>query len=88
MKPGAVAIHDDKPNNVLREVHAEFGDTPPALPPPTWCARRPSTSPRSITHMEPNATLAEYDIERDGVTLHTTTQVPYYVHLKVAACLA
>ena len=38
-------------------------------------------------HMEPNATLAEYDMERDGVTLHTTTQVPYYVHLKVAACL-
>ena len=27
MKAGAVAIHDDKPNNVLREVHAEFGDT-------------------------------------------------------------
>ena len=37
--------------------------------------------------MEPNATLAEYDMERDGVTLVTTTQVPYYVHLKVAACL-
>jgi 4-hydroxybenzoyl-CoA reductase subunit alpha len=26
MKAGAVAIHDDKPDNVLREVHAEFGD--------------------------------------------------------------
>ena len=26
-KRGAVAIHDDKPNNVLREVHAEFGDS-------------------------------------------------------------
>jgi 4-hydroxybenzoyl-CoA reductase subunit alpha len=26
-------------------------------------------------------------VDRDGVTLHTTTQVPYYVHLKVAACL-
>src|SRR5690606_24281685 len=27
MKPGAEPIHAEKPNNVLREVHAEFGDT-------------------------------------------------------------
>ena len=38
-------------------------------------------------HIEPNATLAEYDPERGHLTLHTTTQVPYYVLLKVAQCM-
>ena len=28
MAPGATPIHAEKPNNVLREVHAEFGDVP------------------------------------------------------------
>ena len=37
--------------------------------------------------MEPNAALAEYDAERDRLTLHSVTQVPYYVHLALARCL-
>ena len=37
--------------------------------------------------MEPNAALAEYDPERDRLTLHSVTQVPYYVHLTLARCL-
>ncbi|HMO48401.1 MAG TPA: 4-hydroxybenzoyl-CoA reductase subunit alpha [Rubrivivax sp.] len=88
MKPGAVAIHDDKPNNVLREVHAEFGDTAAGFA-AADLVREKSFSFAEVNHahMELNATLAEYEPERDGVTLHTTTQVPYYVHLKVAACL-
>jgi 4-hydroxybenzoyl-CoA reductase subunit alpha len=42
-----------------------------------------------VTHamMEPNAALAEYDVERDRLTLHSVTQVPYYVHLALARCL-
>ena len=36
---------------------------------------------------ELNATLAEFDSERGHLTIHTTTQVPYYVLLKVAQCL-
>ena len=88
MKAGAVAIHDDKPNNVLREVHAEFGDTAAGFAAADLVREKTFTFAEvNHAHMEPNATLAEYDIERDGVTLHTTTQVPYYVHLKVAACL-
>ena len=88
MKAGAVAIHDDKPNNVLREVHAEFGDTAAGFAAADLVREKSFTFAEvNHAHMEPNATLAEYDIERDGVTLHTTTQVPYYVHLKVAACL-
>jgi len=88
MKPGAVAIHDDKPNNVLREVHAEFGDSAAGFADADLVHEKTFTFAEvNHAHIEPNATLAAYDPERDGVTLHTTTQVPYYVHLKVAACL-
>jgi 4-hydroxybenzoyl-CoA reductase subunit alpha len=88
MKPGAVAIHDDKPNNVLREVHAEFGDTAAGFEQAELVREKVYTFAEvNHVHMELNATLAEYDPERDWLTLNTTTQVPYYVHLKVAACL-
>ncbi|MCG3188133.1 MAG: 4-hydroxybenzoyl-CoA reductase subunit alpha [Burkholderiaceae bacterium] len=88
MKPGAAVIHDDKPNNVLREVHAEFGDSAAGFAAADLVREKTFTFAEvNHAHMELNATLAEYDTERDGVTLHTTTQVPYYVHRKVAACL-
>lgn len=87
-KPGAVALHDDKPNNVLREVHAEFGDVEAAFAQADLIREKSYVFAEvNHVHMEPNATLAEYDPVRDWLTLHTTTQVPYYVHLKVAACL-
>ncbi len=88
MKPGAEPIHAEKPNNVLREVHAEFGDTAAGFA-AADLVREKSFDYAEVCHaqMEPNATLAEYDPERDHLTLHTTTQVPYYVLLKVAQCL-
>lgn len=88
MKEGAVAIHDDKPNNILREVHAEFGDVEAAFAEADLIREKVYTFAEvNHVHMELNATLAEYDPVRDMLTLNTTTQVPYYVHLKVAACL-
>lgn len=88
MKPGAEPIHAEKPNNVLREVHAEFGDTEAGFA-AADLVREKSYDYAEVCHaqMEPNATLAEYDAERGHLTLHTTTQVPYYVLLKVAQCL-
>ena len=88
MKPGATAIHDDKPNNVLREVHAEFGDVQAAFGEADLIREKVYTFAEvNHVHMELNATLAEYDPVRDWLTLNTTTQVPYDVHLHVAACL-
>ena len=87
-KAGAVAIHDDKPDNGLREVHAEFGDVAAAFAEADLIREKTYTfAGVNHVHMELNATLAEYDPVRDMLTLNTTTQVPYYVHLKVAACL-
>lgn len=88
MKEGAIALHDDKPNNILREVHAEFGDVEAAFAEAELIREKVYTFAEvNHVHMELNATLAEYDPVRDMLTLNTTTQVPYYVHLKVAACL-
>lgn len=88
MKAGAEVIHDAKPDNVLREVHQEFGDVEGGFARADLvCERTFRFAEVNHVHIELNATLAEYDPEREWMTLHTTTQVPYYVHLKVAHCL-
>lgn len=88
MAPGATAIHDEKPNNVLREVHNEFGDAAAGFAAADLIReRRYRFAEVNHAHIEPNATLAEFDPLRGWLTLYTTTQVPYYVHLKVAQCL-
>ena len=85
---GAVLIHDDKPGNIEREVHHVFGD-PEAGFAAADLVREQTFRCAEVNHahMEPNATLAEYDPERDRLTLHTVTQVPFYVHLMLARCL-
>ncbi|WP_431855001.1 4-hydroxybenzoyl-CoA reductase subunit alpha [Azospirillum sp.] len=86
--PGAVLLHDNKPGNVEREVHNEFGDVAAGFAAATLVRERRFTFAEvNHAHLEPNATLAEYDPGRGWLTLHSTTQVPYYVHLTVAQCL-
>jgi len=88
MAKGATAIHAEKPNNVLREVHAEFGDSEAGFAAADLVREKTYRFAEvNHAHIEPNATLAEFDAERGHLTLHTTTQVPYYVLLKVAQCL-
>jgi 4-hydroxybenzoyl-CoA reductase subunit alpha len=84
----AVRLHDNKPANLEREVHHTFGDVTAGF------ARADLTRRRTFrcaevnqAHMELNASLAEYDPERDYLTVHTSTQVPYYVHLMLSRCL-
>ncbi len=86
--PGAVDLHDDKQGNLERDVHHEFGDVEAGFA-AAEVVREQVYDCAEVTHvqMEPNASLAHYDAERDRITLHTVTQVPYYVHLKVAQCL-
>ncbi|PWC44256.1 4-hydroxybenzoyl-CoA reductase subunit alpha [Azospirillum sp. TSO22-1] len=86
--PGAVLLHDNKPGNVEREVHNEFGDVASGFAAAALVRERRFTFAEvNHAHLEPNATLAEYDPGRGWLTLHSTTQVPYYVHLIVAQCL-
>ncbi len=87
--PDAALLHDNKPGNIEREVHHEFG-SPEAGFAEADLIREETFNCAEVNHamMEPNATLAEYDPERARLTLHTCSQVPFYVHLTVARCLA
>jgi len=85
---GAVNLHDDRPGNLEREIHHEFGDVDAGFK-TADIVRQAAFDCAEVTqmHMEPHAALAEYDPDRDRITLHSVTQVPYYVHKRVAQCL-
>lgn len=86
--PGAMLLHDNKPGNIEREVHHEFGD---------WRAgfatadlvRESKISCAEVNHaqIEPHATLADYDPIHDRLTVQSVSQVIYYLHLMLARCL-
>lgn len=86
--PDAPQLHDNKPGNLEREVHHSFGDTGAGFAAADFI-REEVFSCAEINHaqMEPHAAMAEYDVERDRLTLHSVTQVPFYVHLTLARCL-
>ncbi|MCB1368252.1 MAG: 4-hydroxybenzoyl-CoA reductase subunit alpha [Rhodobacteraceae bacterium] len=87
-RPDAAQLHDDKPGNLEREVHHHFGDMAAG-----WAEAdliREGTFRGAETNhaqLEPHAALAEYDPERERLTLHSVSQVPFYVHLMLARCM-
>ena len=85
----AVALHDDKPGNVERAVEQAFGDVDAGFASAALVRER-CFRYAEVHHamMEPDAALAQWDAERGRLTLHSVTQVPYYVHLTLARCLA
>jgi len=86
--PDATLIHEGKARNIEREVHHDFGDVAAGFADAVLVAEETFTC-AEINHaqMEPHAALAEYDAERQRLTLHSVTQVPFYVHLTLARCL-
>lgn len=86
--PNAELLHGNKPGNLERDVHHTFGDTSTALS-EAALVRQETFQCAEVNHaqMEPHAAIAEYDTERDHLTLHSVTQVPFYVHLTLARCL-
>lgn len=87
-QPGAVLLHENKPGNIERAVHNEFGDTAAGFA-AADLVREENYDCAEVHHamMEPNAALAVWDQERRHLTLWSVTQVPYYVHLTLARCL-
>lgn len=88
LAPDAVELHEKRKGNVERRVNDDFGDVAQGFDEAdlVWeqtyhCAEV------THAHMEPHAALAEYDVERDLMTLKSVTQVPYYVHLMLTQCL-
>ena len=84
----AVQLHDDQPGNIVREVDHSFGDVSAGFATAELVLEE-RFHYAEVTHamMEPNASLASWDAERGRLTLHTVSQVPYYVHLILAQCM-
>ncbi|MBM3565008.1 MAG: 4-hydroxybenzoyl-CoA reductase subunit alpha [Alphaproteobacteria bacterium] len=84
----AVPLHEKSPGNIQREVHHEFGDVAAGLA-AAALVREETYRYAEVTHvhMEPHATVARWDAEREQLTVWTVSQVPYYVHLMLGRCL-
>ena len=86
--PDAIDLHEDRPGNLEREVHYELGDVTQGFA-DADIVHEEEFHCAEVTHvqMEPNATQAEYDPETDRLTVHSCTQVPYYLHNALSTVL-
>jgi 4-hydroxybenzoyl-CoA reductase subunit alpha len=86
--PDAVLLHDNKPGNVEREVHHQFGDVGSGFA-AADLVREEQFCCAEINHaqIEPHASLAEFDPLTGRLTVQTVSQVGYYLQLMLARCL-
>ena len=84
----AVQLHTNKPGNVEREVHHEFGDLRAGFA-AADLVREVQISCAEVNHaqIEPHACLAEFDPLSGRLTMQSVSQVGYYLHLMLARCL-
>ncbi len=85
---GAVLLHDNKPGNVERSVEQDFGDVDAGFAAADLVLEK-TFECAEIAHgqIELNATVAQWEPERERLTVHSVTQVPYYLHLTLAQTL-
>jgi 4-hydroxybenzoyl-CoA reductase subunit alpha len=88
LAPGAAPLHEKKPGNIEREVLFELGSTEQGFA-QADLVREGTYNCAEVcqNQMEMHAAIAEYDTLRDRMTVHASTQVPYYVHLMLAQIL-
>ena len=88
LAPGAVALHEKKPGNIERDVLFELGSTEQGFA-QADLVREGTYNCAEVcqNQMEMHAAVAEYDTLRDRMTVHASTQVPYYVHLMLSQIL-
>jgi len=88
MAPDAIALHDHRPHNLERDVLFELGDVEAAFA-AADLVREGAYNCAEVcqNQMEMHAAIADYDAVRDRMTVHASTQVPYYVHLMLAQIL-
>jgi 4-hydroxybenzoyl-CoA reductase subunit alpha len=88
LAPDAANIHAHRPNNIERDVLFELGSVERGFS-EADLVREGSYNCAEVcqNQMEMHAAVADYDVERDRMTVHASTQVPYYVHLMLARIL-
>lgn len=88
MAVDAVALHDHRPGNIERHVDYEIGDVEAGFAEADLIHETEYRCAEVCqVQTEPHAAFAEWDGERDELTVHASTQVPYYVHLMLSKIL-
>jgi 4-hydroxybenzoyl-CoA reductase subunit alpha len=86
--PGAVELHPHRKGNIEREVSFELGNVEEGFAEADLVRERHYHCAEVCQNqMEMHAALADYDAVRDRLTVHASTQVPYYVHLMLSEIL-
>jgi len=88
LAPDAVNLHERKPHNIERDVFFELGSVEQAFA-EAALVREGTYNCAEVcqNQMEMHAAVADYDPGRGRMTVHASTQVPYYVHLMLAQIL-
>jgi 4-hydroxybenzoyl-CoA reductase subunit alpha len=86
--PDAVQLHEKKPGNLERDVLFELGGVADGFA-RAALVREANYNCAEVcqNQMEMHAAVADYDALRDRLTVHASTQVPYYVHMMLAQIL-
>jgi 4-hydroxybenzoyl-CoA reductase subunit alpha len=88
LAPGAVPLHEKRPGNIERDVHFELGSVAEGFAAADLVREAVYNCAEVFQNqMEMHAAVAEYDPVRGRMTVHASTQVPYYVHLMLAQIL-
>jgi len=88
MAEDAIDLHDHRPGNIEREVDYEIGDVDAGMSEADLVLEETYNCPEICqVQTEPHAAIAEYDAERDYMTVRASTQVPFYVHIMLAKTL-
>jgi len=86
--PDAAPLHANKPGNLEREVHHDFGDVQAGFA-AADIVREARFSCAEVNHaqIEPHACLADFDPLSGRLQMQSVSQVGYYLHLMLARCL-
>ena len=88
MAPDAVSLHEHREGNIERDVDYDLGDVDGGFADADLVLEREYNCAEICqVQSEPHAAIAEYDAERDYMTVRASTQVPFYVHLMLAKTL-
>lgn len=85
MKAASNWINEERPQNIEKEYHHVFGDPLKGLGEADFVAEeRYYAGEVNQAAMEPHATLAVWEPD-ERLTVHSSTQVPFYLHRTIAA---
>src|SRR5262249_24296214 len=88
LAPEAVALHAPPPRHLERDVLFELRHIGEGFAKADLIREETYNCAEVCQNqMEMHAAVADYDAVRDRITVHASTQVPYYVHLMLARIL-